>query len=154
MVMRIDSSVSYVMGDRGRTRLLVALCDPERDRLWLREAGRQARLGMAGLYDEIVTLERLGLIKRRRAGGAQFLVADTDHPLHAGVNALVESAARLDEAIAQGGHAWPYLPLRGRSPFPNPDKRGPEDFDPFAWTGGESREAARGSVDNATTSGR
>jgi len=67
----------------------------------MREAGRHARIGMAGLYHEIITLEQMGMVRRYRAGGAAFIVVDTEHPVYLALAALFDACARLDTLPAQ-----------------------------------------------------
>ncbi|TLM74802.1 MAG: hypothetical protein FDZ70_07090 [Actinobacteria bacterium] len=92
---RLTSLLDHLMGSRSRAAVIRVLYAPRAgdERLWFRQIGRAARVGMGQLYEQLQWLEHLGLLRMRREGGALFIEARTDLPLGAALEALVRAAA-------------------------------------------------------------
>lgn len=117
-------TLSHLMGSAARVRILVVLLltDPD-ERIWLRHIGRAASVGFAGLYRELDHLILIGMVKRRRDGGALYFEVDEAHPLVRPLRALLLATRVADEMVRPSSAGSP----RRSAPCENWDSSLPED---------------------------
>lgn len=110
-------TLSHICGSTARVRVLIVLLltDPD-ERVWLRQIGRAASVGFAGLYRELGHFERVGMIRRRRDGGALYFEVDESHPLVRPLRALLLATKLADEMLPPQRFEAPHEPFSAYAP--------------------------------------
>jgi len=96
MSQRHITTLDHLLGSRVRARLVVALLTEPGRHPCFRDLAREAGPGVSFVRRETAMLERLGLIRHTRAGGALRFDVVTCHPLYAPLRELVRASERLD----------------------------------------------------------
>jgi len=109
MSQRHITTLDHLLGSRVRARLVVALLKEPGRHPCFRDLAREAGPGVSFVRRETAMLERMGLIRHTRAGGALRFDVVTCHPLYAPLRELIRAAARLDgDAPQMKGSRSPY----------------------------------------------
>jgi hypothetical protein len=94
-VQRPQTVLDYLLGSTQRARLIRVLFSDPTGEIWLREIIRETHMGFGALYRELGNLERIGLVRRKRAAGGVFVRIDQAHPLCRALLELLRQADRL-----------------------------------------------------------
>ena len=90
-----STELDRLFGSRTRAAVLRLLFSDVPQRLWLRELVRRAGTGASSVQRELAALQRVGLVRQRREGGAAFYEVVWTHPLAVPLQELVVIAARM-----------------------------------------------------------
>jgi hypothetical protein len=90
--------MEYLFGSKTRARLLAILLAEDLEHPWIRLLVHLVGTGASSVQRDITELEKLGLVRRRRAGGACFIEIQEGHPLCEPLRELLRAHAAAERA--------------------------------------------------------
>jgi predicted nucleotidyltransferase len=89
-----------LLGSSTRAAILRMLFGPTSRELHIRELQRETGMALRSVIVQVNLLERIGLLRERRAGRQRYVRAETNHPAYEPLVQLVSVTAGIGDAIA------------------------------------------------------